>query len=836
MSQNNITNIIYFKNEILEDVKKIESNLNNKISQITKLIKTNSEEYDSKFSKITINITDLISKITTRNHDNEKIDDLLKTKNDIMTQLSQNRNKLDNIKRELQSAIFKYDRVILDNLDVPGIVGYNGKYKTMRTFFEDIYNEVKAVQSFREQQTAGYNKYKEKINTLINNLQVRSKEIYNACNEICFKRCSEFEDTINKKIKRTEDLIDKIRMDNSEYASELKTKVDSLNIDWEKFENIKKNINPKINKEFDEFKNMTERNNKEINSYNNELNIVKQKNYQLNDLIKDLESQINILKNKLYKLSKKYKEMYFKKSRMKKMGMIANNSMSYINDDILSFLNNEKNSFKINDTLYFNSAKNKNTKFFKNNSFKASRNKKDSNNIIYSLNSKTMPENIDIKEKKEINLEIPRDSNYKKNKRKIKKTNNRIIKKEIDINFLAQSMDSISSSITDKIEISSKIEGTNNKPKTFNFNNTINDKKLNILNSEDNNNDNNDNNKNKLHSIKYRSIDEYINGPYSDKKIKIKKKTIIDLKKSSKNVINNMSELKIYSIRKKQKTKNNNFSSQNQKQQNLLLDKQITDFNFNLISNGEIKNIINNSNPKRKKLFISNIIQNNNIDNNLLTLTNKRSIEDKNTTEYQKISRSPSTERIFPYTDKENDHKISSVDIINNKRNEEDKFFITSNNEFTKNYKNEELNDNTENIKIILNKVYSLENKYFPLRFRINEIYLMIKNLSNEINENKNSISKLKKNINNKDEKSEIIINNNNNSNSKFDLNSFLSKTLRNKKNVLSLKMKHNKNKNYNKKMDNFDSSYKSKVYNDEDNIILRRIDPFFIKAFKKKC
>ena len=57
----------------------------------------------------------------------------------------------------------------------------------MRTFFEDIYKEVKAGQLFREQQTLGNNKYKEKIETLINNLQIRSKEIYNTCNEICLK-------------------------------------------------------------------------------------------------------------------------------------------------------------------------------------------------------------------------------------------------------------------------------------------------------------------------------------------------------------------------------------------------------------------------------------------------------------------------------------------------------------------------------------------------------------------------------------------------------------------------------------------------------------------------
>ena len=49
MSQN--FNMIYFKNEILSDIKKIESTLNTKITQISNLIKSNSEEYNSKFTK-----------------------------------------------------------------------------------------------------------------------------------------------------------------------------------------------------------------------------------------------------------------------------------------------------------------------------------------------------------------------------------------------------------------------------------------------------------------------------------------------------------------------------------------------------------------------------------------------------------------------------------------------------------------------------------------------------------------------------------------------------------------------------------------------------------------
>ena len=95
--------------------------------------------------------------------------------------------------------------------------------------------------------------------------------------------------------------------------------------------------------------------------------------------------------------------------------------------------------------------------------------------------------------------------------------------------------------------------------------------------------------------------------------------------------------------------------------------------------------------------------------------------------------------------------------------------------------------------------------------------------LNNKVIENKVSISQLQKN--NKDE----------NSNTHTDYNLFLSKTLRKRNNKYSLEIKHNKNKNYIKKMDNFDVSYKKKMPNDQANIILRRIEPFLIKEFTKK-
>ena len=71
-----MTNMIYFKNEILADIKKIENNFNKRISKINDLIKSNSEEYNAKFTKYSTLITELIEIVSNRKHDYEKMEEL----------------------------------------------------------------------------------------------------------------------------------------------------------------------------------------------------------------------------------------------------------------------------------------------------------------------------------------------------------------------------------------------------------------------------------------------------------------------------------------------------------------------------------------------------------------------------------------------------------------------------------------------------------------------------------------------------------------------------------------------------------------------------------------
>ena len=254
-------NMIYFKNDILSDIKKFENNMNSKITEINNILKSNEEEYNLKFTKISNAISELIEIVSNRKYDNEKIEELLQMKNLIWAHINENKNKLLTITKDMENAIFRYDRIIIDNLELPGIVGNKCKYTTMRDFFEYVYHEIKADRIFREEQILGNQKYKERIENLINSLSLRSNEIYRVSNDICSDKLKNFEIMINTKFETTEVQLDKLRVENGKYATELKSKVDKINIAWEKLEKLKNDMNAVINEELKKFKKVVENNN-----------------------------------------------------------------------------------------------------------------------------------------------------------------------------------------------------------------------------------------------------------------------------------------------------------------------------------------------------------------------------------------------------------------------------------------------------------------------------------------------------------------------------------------------------------------------------------------------
>ena len=107
----------------------LENSMNKRITKLSNLLKSNIEENNAKYAKMTNSISELIEIVSDRKNDNEKREELLEMKNKIWDHINDNKNKILTFAKDQKDSIFRYDRFIKDNLEMPGIVGNKVKFK-----------------------------------------------------------------------------------------------------------------------------------------------------------------------------------------------------------------------------------------------------------------------------------------------------------------------------------------------------------------------------------------------------------------------------------------------------------------------------------------------------------------------------------------------------------------------------------------------------------------------------------------------------------------------------------------------------------------------------------
>ena len=98
----------FFQNDLLNDLKKLELQVNSRITSINQLLTTKMSDYDSKFEKMSENIAELISQIAQRKYDADRVEELISMKNKFSDQIIENQSKIARIDKTLESSLSKY--------------------------------------------------------------------------------------------------------------------------------------------------------------------------------------------------------------------------------------------------------------------------------------------------------------------------------------------------------------------------------------------------------------------------------------------------------------------------------------------------------------------------------------------------------------------------------------------------------------------------------------------------------------------------------------------------------------------------------------------------------
>ena len=412
--------IILFKDETLKIMREMGK-------QLLEGIKQKSNELDSKISEIELKLSKF-KETNKRIYDLileqkvyiEKIKNLSEFQSKTETRLLTFDIKLANFFSELVTFKSRYDKILIDNLTVPGIIGVSCKYNTIADYISDNINKIKLYHSEQEKiknDISSLKKSNDNFEKSLNGIvdvsvstsklyvDARNKELKNffgkkidGINNILINTKKEVEENIYKKDDVKSLIKDEI----------INTKNEIMNI----IEENKKKNNKEINDKDKDNKDKTKNDNKLINSneIKKELKEIKE---NFKDFKTDMETQLmNTIK--LIKNQEKVKTNNINNNINSKSDSLNNNNNNNENNtkkqDNITLRSNDNNiqsyykTLQNNETRYYN-----NTNKIKNEEKNESSNNID-NNISFRISAKSKQYKITNIEKTP-NIKSPKENN-----------------------------------------------------------------------------------------------------------------------------------------------------------------------------------------------------------------------------------------------------------------------------------------------------------------------------------------------------------------------------------------------------------------------------------------
>ena len=320
---------IFFQNEILGDIKKIETKLMDKLAQTITAMENLSKKNENRFQEILIKFNFLSEKVEKGDNTQKMEQSMHLSQQKLEELISKIDIRLGLLEKDFNNACFKYDKIFSNNLTVPGLIGTSCPYTDLRPFLDYTNKKLIELIKAKEKQIIDNKKYKEKMETLIAQNKTQIETTQNKISDYCHQGFEQCDIACKDRINVIEKRIETMRLENGQYALNLKNKAEELHIEWEKLNAIENDLNKRYTEEVNKLKDLVDRIGNKVEKNNSEYNIIKTKFTELSEFIKDVRFKKNLDKlnaGDYYKERRQYKEMsekidFSKKHRIKRISI-----------------------------------------------------------------------------------------------------------------------------------------------------------------------------------------------------------------------------------------------------------------------------------------------------------------------------------------------------------------------------------------------------------------------------------------------------------------------------------------------------------------------------------
>ena len=252
----NMNEMNLLKNEIYGLIREQESKLKEKVNTNFSKLKEDLNSYEKKIYGIVENNKDMVISIVSQKLKLEKISELENFKNKIDDMIITHEIRIKNNLDEICRIKLKYDKIISENLYVPGFIGSSCQFKNLSEYLSYNISEVSKLKIEKDQLKRDIKDLKAKFEGLMKNMIT--------LNETSVQLCKQYTD--NKKteylniIENIKNEMNQKSIENRTIVSQIEEKGEKnekkIQEEFEKLFNMKKEFIALIDEKYIDFKNI----------------------------------------------------------------------------------------------------------------------------------------------------------------------------------------------------------------------------------------------------------------------------------------------------------------------------------------------------------------------------------------------------------------------------------------------------------------------------------------------------------------------------------------------------------------------------------------------------
>ena len=331
------TDLIYFKNQTLKDLKEIEANILSKVKAKTDQYDTKFTQMETKINIYSTKITELSQSINSEKNNVEKIDKLYEFKSSTEYKTSKLETRLKEISENFSEEIHSMKKIINESINYPGVIGPKSKFNDFRAFIDYIIKSISSINVFKDKMSAfDIQSYKTNLDKIIKSYKTEFDRYMSSSKNLVSDTFVVFDNKVAALFKTFED-----KLENEKNL--LQKNIDEMNIN---INSLKNELIFKIGIHDDENEKKLLNLNSKYDKYFSDMDLIHKKLEETDDNIKKIFNDYDDkIKEQENKFSSKLNNLL--------------SALNYTNNSSTNFLNNYKSIETSNPLRDFGSVKSK---------------------------------------------------------------------------------------------------------------------------------------------------------------------------------------------------------------------------------------------------------------------------------------------------------------------------------------------------------------------------------------------------------------------------------------------------------------------------------------------